>query len=280
MEVVVGALQLDGFVPHRGLNPQFRPPVKLDESRLAGIVDQPEAVHAEALDHAQRPRDGAVRHRPHQHVHRLGRELDEVVEGVVGAAGLWKAAVRLHLHRVDQVGELDRILDEEHRDVVADDVPIAFLRVELDGEAAHVAWRVDRAGTAGDGGKAREHRGLHADFAQHLGARVFGERLRQLEIAVRTGAAGVDDPLGNALVVEVADLLAQHEVFEQGRPAGVGLQRILVVRDRDAVVGRQGRVAAAARLMDFTALAGGGAVVGRFLLRGSLAHGVLLDAIH
>ena len=49
----------------------------------------------------------------------------------------------------------------------------------------------------------------------------------------------MDDALGDALVVEVGDLLAQDEVLEQRRPAQAGLQRILVVGDRHALVGRQ-----------------------------------------
>ena len=47
------------------------------------------------------------------------------------------------------------------------------------------------------------------------------------------------DALGDALVVEVGDLLAQDEVFEQRRPAQPGLERVLVVGDRHALVGRQ-----------------------------------------
>ncbi len=44
----------------------------------------------------------------------------------------WKRAVRLFLHGVDKVGKLDRVLDEEYRNVVADEVPIALLRVKFD----------------------------------------------------------------------------------------------------------------------------------------------------
>ena len=47
------------------------------------------------------------------------------------------------------------------------------------------------------------------------------------------------DPLGNALVVEVRDLLAEDEVLEQGRAAQPGLERVLVVGDRLAEVRRQ-----------------------------------------
>ena len=45
--------------------------------------------------------------------------------------------------------------------------------------------------------------------------------------------------LGDALVIEVRDLLAHQDVFEQRRPAHTGLERVLVVADADTLVGRQ-----------------------------------------
>jgi hypothetical protein len=45
--------------------------------------------------------------------------------------------------------------------------------------------------------------------------RVLGEALVDLEVPVRGGASCVDHALGNALVVEVGDLLAEVEVLEQ-----------------------------------------------------------------
>ena len=45
------------------------------------------------------------------------------------------------------------------------------------------------------------------------------ERLVVLEVAVRAEAARVDDPLRDALVVEVEDLLPEVEVLEQRRTA-------------------------------------------------------------
>jgi hypothetical protein len=47
------------------------------------------------------------------------------------------------------------------------------------------------------------------------------------------------NPLRDALVIEVRDLLAKDEVLEQRRPAEARLQRVLVVRDGDALVGRE-----------------------------------------
>ena len=49
----------------------------------------------------------------------------------------------------------------------------------------------------------------------------------------------MDDPLGNPLVVEVRDLFAHDEIFEQRRAARTGRKRVLVVGDLDALVGAQ-----------------------------------------
>ena len=62
-----------------------------------------------------------------------------------------------------------------------------------------------------------------------------------LEVAVCAVAAGVDDTLGDALVVEVEDLLPEVEVLEQRRTALAGSQRVLVIGDRHALLGGQPR---------------------------------------
>ena len=129
------------LVPHHRVHAEQRLPVELDEARLALGVDEAEGVDAEAFHHAQAARDGPVRHDPHDHVHRLGHERDEVPERVVGGRGLRHLVVRLRLHGVDEIGKLHRVLDEEDGDVVAHEVEVAFVGVELDGEAAHVARR-------------------------------------------------------------------------------------------------------------------------------------------
>ena len=75
-------------------------------------------------------------------------------------AGLRHREVRLGLGRMHQIGKLHRVLDEEDRDVVADEIPVAFVRVELHGEAAHVAGGVGRAAFAEHGREAHEDRRL------------------------------------------------------------------------------------------------------------------------
>ena len=138
LRVGIGAIELDRFIPDERRRPNLRAPVELDEGRRAAGIDEAERMNAEALHHPQRSRQRAIGHRPENHVEALGHQRDEVPERVVGAGGLRVAAVRLHLHRMNQVRELDGILNEEHRDVVADQIEVAVFGVELHRKAADV----------------------------------------------------------------------------------------------------------------------------------------------
>jgi hypothetical protein len=63
------------------------------------------------------------------------------------------------------------------------------------------------------------------------------------------------DALGDALMVEVEDLLTEVEVFENGRSPRADLQGILVVRHRSALRGGQHRDVALGNLMQLAAFA-------------------------
>ncbi len=236
--VGIGAGDLHRLVPDGRLQARFGLPVELDEVHLVRRVDHLEGVDAEALHRREGGGQGPVAHRPHDHVGRFGHQADEVPEGVVRGRGLRIAGLRLHLGGVDQVRKLDRVLDEEDWDVVADQVPIALGRVEFDREAAHVARRVDRSGAARDGRETREHRCPRA-LPEQCRFRDVGNIVGRLEEAVRGRAASMDDALGNAFMIEVEDLLAQDEVLEQHGAARTRLELILIVGNPDALVGGQ-----------------------------------------
>ena len=78
-------------------------------------------------------------------------------------------------------------------------------------------------GVPGHRGEAHEYRCRLAGPLEQVRPREVAQRLVRLEVAVGTEAAGVDDPLGDALVVEVEDLLAEMEVLEQRRSASAAL---------------------------------------------------------
>jgi hypothetical protein len=86
----------------------------------------------------------------------------------------------------------------------------------------------------------RTNTGVFTDGSlQEGGLGIFRHRLVDLEIAVRARAAGVHDPLGDALVVKVGHLLTEVEIFHEGRAALAGRQRIVGVVDAHALVGGQ-----------------------------------------
>ena len=134
---------------------------------------------------------------------------------------------------------LDGVLNEEHRHVVADQVEVAFVGIELGGEATHIPHRIGRAAWALHGGEAHEHRGLLARVGEKIRLGQLAEVLIDLEVAMGRRAPGVHHALWNTLVVEVGELLAQQEVFEQRRAALARTQAVLVVGDTGAVVGGQ-----------------------------------------
>lgn len=76
-------------------------------------------MDAKAFHLGERGREGSIAHRPHDHVGGFGHQADEVPEGVVGGRSLRLAGLSFHLGRMDQIGKVDCVLDEEHRDVVA-----------------------------------------------------------------------------------------------------------------------------------------------------------------
>ncbi|MCY1297582.1 hypothetical protein D9M70_470290 [compost metagenome] len=133
------------------------------------------------------------------------------------------------LLRVDEVGELERIAHEEHRGVVADHVPVAFIGIELDREPAHVALGIGGATLAGDGREADEQRRFLADLGKDRGLGVFRDVVRDPERAVGTGALGMHAALGNDFTVEVGQFFEEPDILQQHRAARACRLRVLVI---------------------------------------------------
>ena len=239
MEVGVGAVDLQRLVPHHRLQSLDRLPVELHVGRASVGVDHPERVDTEALHESEGSGNGPVGHGPQQHVGRLRHQRGEVPEVVVCRLGLGEPTVGLLLGRVDQVGELHRVLDEEHRDVVADEVPVALPRVELRREATDIAGEVGGPLAARHRREPDEDRRALARPLEQVGPGQLAQRLVVLEEAMCPEAAGVHHTLRDALVVEVEDLLAEVEVLEQRRTPPAGRERVLIIRHRHTLPRRE-----------------------------------------
>jgi hypothetical protein len=116
---------------------------------LTGGVDPHEGMSAVEVHVPPAARDAAIPHQPGDLVRRLRRQRPEVPLHVV----ITQIAVSATLLRADEIRELQRIAQEEHRGVVADDVVVALGGAKLQREAARVApgvWAAALAGHCGE----------------------------------------------------------------------------------------------------------------------------------
>ena len=72
----------------------------------------------------------------------------------------------LRLGRVNQIREFHRVLNEKNRNVVADQIPIALVGIELYSETSHIAHGIGRAPFANDGREADENRCAFAGLGE------------------------------------------------------------------------------------------------------------------
>ena len=147
----------------------------------------------------------------------------------MGRLRLREVAVRLLFRCMDDIGELDRILNEENRDIVADEIPVAFLGVELDRKTAHIARKVRRSLVSGYGREPHKHGRFFAGPLKNVGAGDLGQRFMSLKETVSPVAASMDDSFRDPLVIEMEYLFPKMKIFEKRRSAIAGAQRVLVV---------------------------------------------------
>ena len=99
-------------------------------------------MDSETFHESEGPGNGPIGHRPHDHVHAFGHKGNEVPEVVMCSLSLREFSVGLRLGRMNQIRKLDRILNEEYRNVVPNNVPVSLLRIELYGKPSNVSRQV------------------------------------------------------------------------------------------------------------------------------------------
>lgn len=101
--------------------------------------------------------------------HDLVLSLRSITPEVKGRVRVLNARLGMALLGVDEVRELNRILDEEHRSVVANHVVVALLGVELNRESSGVTVAIVGTALASNGGESQEDWGLLADLIEEGG---------------------------------------------------------------------------------------------------------------
>ena len=114
--------------------------------------------------------------------------------------------VRFWLDRMDEIRELDRLLDEEDGDVIANDVPVAFFGVEFGGETSNVSDSVCASSATLDGREANKGWCSARGVGQHPSGGDILKTLEELELAMSTSPSSMDDTFRDTLVVEAMNL--------------------------------------------------------------------------
>src|SRR5215471_12748375 len=101
---------------------------------------------------------------------------------------------------MNEIGELVRIAYKEYWSVVSDEIPVAFLRVKLKRESAHVPFRIGSACLAchsGEAGKCFRLFPRRKNFRLRIRCDIPGD----FERAVSAPSLGVDRTLRNTFAV-------------------------------------------------------------------------------
>src|ERR1700682_1172287 len=132
--------------------------MEFHERRFPASVNQTEGMHTESFHKAKRARYRTIGHDPHRHMNALWRERNEIPKIVMGGLPARESAVGFCFGGMNEVGKPNCVLYEKDGHIIAHDVPVAFLRVQLYCEAAHIAGKISRAFVAGHRGEPNEGR--------------------------------------------------------------------------------------------------------------------------
>jgi hypothetical protein len=114
----------------------------------------------------------------------------------------FKIGLRVSLLGVDEVGELDRVSDEENWSVVADHVIVAFFGVEFHCKSSRISLCISAALFTSDSGESREERCSLSNAFVMLGLAVLGNVMCDFEIAPGAGTFSVYNSFRDSFSVE------------------------------------------------------------------------------
>lgn len=123
----------------------------------------------------------------------MGREI------VPEHGGIFEVCLGVALLGVDEEGEIGRVTDKEDGRVVVDPIPIAFLCVEFDGEAAGITGGIGRALFSTNSREACDAVGFLANSIKHVDGGDVGDVVSDFKDTISTSTLGMDDTLGDTL---------------------------------------------------------------------------------
>jgi hypothetical protein len=134
------------------------------------------------------------------------------------------------------IGELDRVPDEEDRQVVSDQVIVPLSGIEFDSKPAGIPYRVCRPPCPDDCREPDENRRLFLWVLEKLGFRIGCHIFEDLKIPVSSGTFCVHYAFRNPLPVKMRQLLDQVNILQEDRPTLPGGEGVLVIGNRNSLV--------------------------------------------
>jgi hypothetical protein len=150
----------------------------------------------------------------------LVKSISGMCPEVPDHVGVTEVSLRISLLGMKKIGELDRVLNEEHRGVIANHIVVAFFSVELNSESSRVSNTVSRSSFASHCRESQEERSSLSDGIQELSLGKFSHIVSHFKIAMCTRALSVNDSLGDPFSVKLGELVNEVEILEEDRSSG------------------------------------------------------------
>lgn len=160
-------------------------------------IDQLECVAAVPIHVAVSIRNSSVGEEDENLVGAFGAQWKKVPEHV----RIFAMSARVPLLRVNETGEQERVTNKKNRCVIAHNIPITLLSVELHSETTRVTDSISRTWLATDGGKTNSDGGSFADRSEDGSLRILRNIVSYLEIAEGTSSLGVHHTFGDPLPI-------------------------------------------------------------------------------
>ena len=199
--------------------------VELHPGAYIVAIDKTVGMASESVHVAVRTGNAARTHGDGHLMQRFGQGGPEIP--VVGRTA--HVGTRVALDGMVQVGKLQWVAQEEDGRIVAHQVPIARLGIELHGKATDIALGIGRSALASYGRKAHEALRLLAHFAEDGGTGIARDVMRHRKGAVCSRTLGVHTPFGNHLAVEVCQFFQEPRILQGDRPTRAHCLDVLIV---------------------------------------------------
>ena len=191
-------------------------------------IDQAVSVRAETMHMPVGSRNAAVGHHDSNLMQSFRQHSPKVPVSLRRA----KIGLRIALHRMVKVRKLQRIANEEHRRVVAHQVPVALIGIELDRKTANVALRISSASLARHRREPHKHISTLAHRGKKARTCIVRYIVRNGEMSESPAPLSMHTTFRNHLTVEMRQLLHHPQILKQHRSAPSRSQRIAIILHR------------------------------------------------